>query len=118
ELREAGRATALADLAASGQHELPVRVGTHVRATVGRTTFHVRGQPAAARPLGPAPLLVERHGLGYFAGTAAAAFALLAVIHNVEPAAESYSAEMVVDEDNRLVALSTSREEPPPPPAD
>ena len=115
ELRGAGRPVQLAELQAAGQLEIPVRVDTHVRARIGRTTFHVRGLHAAARPLGPAPLFTERRGLTFLAGSAAAHIALLGLMSMVAPDQESISSELTVGEDNHLVASLNSFEEPIPP---
>jgi hypothetical protein len=116
ELRGAGKPVALAELQAAGQLELPVRVDTHVRARVGRTTFHVRGLHAPARPLGPAPIFAERRGLTFFAGSAVAHIAVLGLMTLASPEQDSLTGDLDVEEENRLVALSSSHEEPPPPP--
>jgi hypothetical protein len=116
ELRGAGQPVPLAELQAAGQLELPVRVDTHVRARLGRATFHVRGLHAPARPIGPAPLFVERRGLGFLAGSAFAHVALLGLMSMVEPDQESLSGEMNPDDELRLVASIESREQSAPPP--
>lgn len=116
ELRGAGRPVPLAELQAAGQLELPVRVDTHVRARLGRTTFHVRGQHAAARPVGPAPLLLERRGLTFFAGSVVAHVAVLGLMATVGPDQESISGEMRVEDDNMMLASITGHDDPQPPP--
>lgn len=116
ELRGPDRVVSLADLQAAGQMQVPVRIDTHVRARLGRATFHVRGMAAAARPVGPAPFLLAQRPLGFFAASAAAHLALLALMSTVGPDQESVPGEMRPEDDNRLVAVDTSHDDPPPPP--
>ena len=116
ELRAPGRVVPLAELQAAGQLQLPIRVDTHVRARLGQTTFHVRGMHAPARPVGPAPVLVERRGLTFFAASAAAHIAVLGLMSLAGPEQESLAGEQHVDEETYLHASITAREEPAPPP--
>ncbi|HVV81983.1 MAG TPA: AgmX/PglI C-terminal domain-containing protein [Kofleriaceae bacterium] len=116
ELRGPGRAVSLAELQAAGTVEIPVRTDTHVRTQLGRTTFHVRGLHAPARPVGPAPFLAEKRGLTFLAGSIAAHTLLLGLMSMASPDQASVASELDVDEANQMIAVTNSLEEPPPPP--
>ncbi len=118
DLRSAGRSTPLAELQAAGQLQVPVASGMHVRAQLGRTTFHVRGVGAPAEPVGPSPLARGRGALAFVAGSAAVHLGLLGMMSLSAPEQESVPGEMRVEADNYLKATLTAQEEAVPEPSD
>lgn len=119
ELRTGGRSVPLAELQAAGQLQVPVRADTHLRARLGHATFHVRGQAGPGAKVGPAPLLLERRGLTFFAGSLAAHAAVLGLMSMASPAQETLVGQLEVDEYNHVSLQNQSIEDlVPPPPED
>lgn len=118
EVRRGGNVASIESLLAAGHASVPLAVGTHVKASVGKTTFHVRGVETPARTAAPAPFTADRQVVGFVAASAIVHLGVLAILNAVPPSQETASGDLNPDEHAGVMASITGMEEPPPPPTE
>ncbi|MBZ0234033.1 MAG: AgmX/PglI C-terminal domain-containing protein, partial [Deltaproteobacteria bacterium] len=118
EVRRGNDAMSIDALAAAGHTSVPLAVGTHVKASLGKTTFHVRGMETPARTAAPAPIVADRQVLTFVAASAIVHLGVLAVLNAVPPDMQTAQTDMNPHEDVSVLAHITSRDEAAPDAAD
>ncbi len=118
EVRRGDSAMSIEALTAAGHTSVPLAVGTHVKASLGKTTFHVRGMERPARTAAPAPLVADRQVLSFVAASAVVHLGLLAVLSAVPPDMTTAQTDMNPHEDVSVYAALNSVDEAAPDAAD
>ncbi len=114
EVRRAGSVASIEALVAAGHTSVPLALDTHVKGTLGRATFHVRGIERPARTAAPAPMVADRQVLSFVAASAIVHLGLLAVLQAVPPDQSTASTDLAASEDTSVMARLNSFEDPPP----
>ena len=114
EVRRGSNVMTIDALTAAGHTSVPLAVGTHVKASLGKTTFHVRGVEAPARNAAPAPLVADRQVLSFVAASAIVHLGILAFLNAVPPDMNTAQTDMNANEEVGVLAAITGKEEPNP----
>jgi hypothetical protein len=114
EVRNGAQLMSIDALTAAGHTSVPLAVGTHVKASLGKTTFHVRGVETPARNAAPMPIVADRQVLSFVAASAVAHLGLLAVLSAVPPQQDMAATDMKNDEGTSVMAQLISNEAPAP----
>jgi hypothetical protein len=117
EVRRGNNVTSIESLTAAGHTSVPLAVGTHVKASLGKTTFHVRGMEKPAQNAAPSPLVADRQVLTFVAASALVHLGVLSVLSSVPPDMNTAQTEMNVEERTSVLAHITSREDANPDPS-
>ncbi len=118
EVRRGGNVMTIETLTAAGHTSVPLAVGTHVKASFGNTTFHVRGVETPARTAAPAPFVAERQVMAFLAASAVVHLGVLAVLNAVPPEQATAQTDLNPVEDTSVMARLNSIEDPDPLPID
>jgi hypothetical protein len=118
DVRTGGQTMSIESLIAAGHTSVPVAIGTHMKASLGKTTFHVRGVETPARNAAPMPIVADRQVLSFVAASAVAHLGLLAVLNAVPPQQDMAASDMKSSEDTSVMARLTAPEDPNPDPTD
>lgn len=118
EVRRGANVMPIEALLAAGHGSVPLAVGTHVKATLGRTTFHVRGVEAPARAVAPTPFVADRQVLTFLAASAVVHLGVLAFLNTVPPSQDSVSGDLNPNEDVSVLVRTTSAEDDAPAPTE
>jgi len=116
EVRRGANVMPIEALLAAGHGSVPLAIGTHVKASLGRTTIHVRGTEAPAASAAPAVFAADRQVLTFLAASAVVHLGVLAFLNAVPPSQDTASADLNPDEHTSVLAKLNSVEDPPPPP--
>lgn len=116
DVRTAGQTMSIESLVAAGHTSVPLSVGTHMKATLGKTTFHVRGTETPARNAAPMPIVADRQVLSFVAASAVAHLGLLAFLNAVPPSQDTAATDMNANENTSVMAQITGKEDPNPEP--
>jgi hypothetical protein len=118
EVRRGSDVMPIESLLASGYTSMPLAVGTHVKASLGSTTFHVRGVETPARSAAPVAFAADRGVLAFVAASAVVHLGVLAILNAVPPSQDTALMDMSVDEDASIAVKINGHDEPIPPPVD
>jgi hypothetical protein len=116
EVRRGQNVMSIESLTAAGHTHVPLSVGTHVKASLGKTTFHVRGMEKPARNAAPSPIVADRQVLTFVAASALVHLGVLAVLNAVPPDQNTAQTDMNASENTSVLASITSREDANPEP--
>ncbi|HUQ01367.1 MAG TPA: AgmX/PglI C-terminal domain-containing protein [Kofleriaceae bacterium] len=114
EVRRGQNVASIESLTAAGHTSIALAVGTHVKASLGKTTFHVRGMEKPARTAAPSPLVADRQVLTFVAASAIVHLGVLAFLNAVPPDQNTAQTDMNANENTSVMAHLNSNEDPNP----
>ncbi len=114
DVRQGTRVTPIATLLAAGQFAVPMTLATHVRAQLGKTTFHLKGMEAPAAATAPAVFSLERKALTFVAASAIVHLGVLFFLRTLPPDQDTAAVDSQIGEETGVVARLVSSDDPVP----
>jgi hypothetical protein len=112
ELAQSGRARASATV--PGAFEMPIPMGSRIRAQVGQTSFVVSGVGKPREHAAPFLAGLESRTMTYFAGSLAAHLGVVLLLSQVPVEDSNVAIDLATAEDTLIKAKGTETETPPP----
>ncbi len=114
EVRRGSNVTSIESLTAAGHTSVPMSIDTHIKASLGTTTFHLRGVQTPAKTATPTPFVADRQVLSFVAASALVHLGVLAVLNAVPPSQDTAQTELHPDETTSVLASINGFEAPNP----